>query len=121
MSQHLKKNSPTSRNRKQQQQQQTQNADSVKQKTNASGNQLTANKKSNGGVPWSSNSASTPSGSITSSVSAPALMRKKSQTKLQKEKERAERETLVLWRRPVQTVRYCGLEIVTLAQTSGKR
>ncbi|XP_054728885.1 vacuole membrane protein 1 [Anastrepha obliqua] len=122
MSQHSKKDAPTSRSRKQQQQQQQQqNAESIKQKPNALGNSSTANRKSNGGIPWSSNAASPSGGSITTSASAPALTRKKSQTKLQKEKERAERETLVLWRRPVQTVRYCGLELVTLVHTSWKR
>lgn len=121
MSQHSKKDTPTNRNRKQPQQNQQQNADSVKQKPNASGNAIAAHRKSNGGTPWTSSGASPSGGSITTSVSAPSLLRKKSQSKLQKEKERAEREGIVLWRRPVQTVRYCGLELATLVQTNGKR
>ncbi|XP_067636479.1 vacuole membrane protein 1 [Eurosta solidaginis] len=130
MSQHSKKDVPANRNRKQQhQQQQQQNAYITKQKGNnnsggtSGGYTLNAKRKSNGGAAFSSNStgASNVSGQLTTSASAPALTRKKSQTKLQKEKERAEREAIVLWRRPVQTVRYCGLELVAVAQTSGKR
>ncbi|XP_055846048.1 vacuole membrane protein 1 isoform X2 [Episyrphus balteatus] len=48
------------------------------------------------------------------------VMKKKSQ-KTNKEKEREEREELVLLRSPIQTIKYCSLEIVTLTQTYGKK
>ena len=38
-----------------------------------------------------------------------------------KERERAERESLVLWLHPVTTLKYCGNEAVILLQTYGKQ
>lgn len=49
-----------------------------------------------------------------------SLMKKKSQ-KTNKEKEREEREQLVLHRSPIQTIKYCSLEIITLTQTYGRK
>ena len=95
-------------------------------------------KKANGAISTNHNKSKTPSpkgaiskinasGSRTvasmnnSTLATTAAARRKPQNKAQKERERAERETLVLWRRPVQTVKYCAWEVQTLMQTSAKK
>lgn len=50
---------------------------------------------------------------------APAFVRK--QSSKDKEKERDEREKIVLWRRPIQTIKYSTLECATLTQIYGKK
>ncbi|KAH8238262.1 hypothetical protein KR032_001643 [Drosophila birchii] len=55
-------------------------------------------------------------------ASAPQLSRKeKNQKDKQREKERVERSQLVLWRRPLQTTKYCGLELAALLRTWSTR
>ncbi|XP_043659077.1 vacuole membrane protein 1 [Drosophila teissieri] len=46
---------------------------------------------------------------------------KKNQKDKQRERERSERSQLVLWRRPLQTTKYCGLELFTLLRTWSTR
>lgn len=41
--------------------------------------------------------------------------------KQQKEKLKAEREALVLWRQPINTISYCSLEVVELVKTLGRK
>ncbi|XP_073834941.1 transport and Golgi organization 5 [Musca autumnalis] len=45
----------------------------------------------------------------------------KKDNKQLKEKLRAEREALVLWRHPIQTLSYCSLEIIELVMTLGRK
>ncbi|XP_017045833.1 vacuole membrane protein 1 isoform X1 [Drosophila ficusphila] len=53
---------------------------------------------------------------------APPLSRKeKNQKDKQRERERVERSQLVLWRRPLQTTKYCGLELAALLRTWSTR
>ncbi|XP_075154879.1 transport and Golgi organization 5 [Haematobia irritans] len=42
-------------------------------------------------------------------------------SKQQKEKLKAEREALVLWRHPIKTLSYCSLEIIELVKTLGRK
>ncbi|XP_058979146.1 vacuole membrane protein 1-like [Musca domestica] len=46
---------------------------------------------------------------------------KNNNNKQLKEKLKAEREALVLWRHPIQTLSYCSLEIVELVKTLGRK
>lgn len=101
MSQNSKKdNTQITRSRKQN----NVNADMAK-KSNAS-------KKSNGGLFTNA---------VLPQPAALATVRRKSQSKTNKEKERAERETLVIWRRPLQTIKYCTFEIIELLQIYSKK
>lgn len=43
------------------------------------------------------------------------------QSSRDREKEKTEREFLVLWRRPIQTIKYCNLEVIALLQHYGKK
>lgn len=52
--------------------------------------------------------------------STPGSIAKKISPKT-KEREREERKKIVLWRRPLQTIKYCSLECSELAQTYGKK
>ncbi|KAH8356209.1 hypothetical protein KR200_008083 [Drosophila serrata] len=55
-------------------------------------------------------------------ASAQAINKKeKNQKDKQRERERVERSQLVLWRRPLQTTKYCGLELATLLRTWSAR
>ncbi|XP_017030269.1 vacuole membrane protein 1 [Drosophila kikkawai] len=55
-------------------------------------------------------------------ASAPVLSKKeKNQKDKQREKERLERSQLVLWRHPLQTTKYCGLELAALLRTWSAR
>ncbi|XP_034663269.1 vacuole membrane protein 1 [Drosophila subobscura] len=47
--------------------------------------------------------------------------KEKNQKDKQRERERIEREQLVLWRRPLDTSRYCGLELLALFRTWSAR
>lgn len=62
--------------------------------------------------------ASTSNGSAMTAT-APSFVRK--QNAKDKERERADRERLVLWRQPILTAKYCFLEIVILLQTYRKK
>lgn len=42
-------------------------------------------------------------------------------SKQQKEKLKAEREALVIWRQPVKTLSYCSLEVVELVKTLARK
>lgn len=70
----------------------------------------------NGGGGAAKLNATTPNGT---SIAPPSFVRK--QNARDKEKERADREKLVLWRQPIQTLKYCLLEIVILMQTYRKK
>lgn len=70
----------------------------------------------NGGSGAAKLNATTPNGT---SVAPPSFVRK--QNARDKEKERSEREKLVLWRHPIQTLKYCMYEIVILMQTYRKK
>lgn len=70
-----------------------------------------------GGIP-SKSLASTSNGSAMTAT-APSFVRK--QNAKDKERERADRERLVLWRQPMLTAKYCFLEIVILLQTYRKK
>lgn len=61
--------------------------------------------------------ATTPNGSASSA--APSFVRK--QNAKEKERERAERVKIVLWRQPIQTLKYCVYELVILMQTYRKK
>ncbi|XP_017114929.1 vacuole membrane protein 1 [Drosophila elegans] len=77
----------------------------------------------------SSSSSSIGSGSLrssmqdTSTTSATSLLsrKEKNQKDKQRERERVERSQLVLWRRPLQTTKYCGLELAALLRTWSTR
>lgn len=69
--------------------------------------------KTNGGVAKSKNSANL-NGSTNSFV-------RKQSTGKDKERERAERERIVLWLHPIQTLRFCFAEVSILLQTYGKK
>ncbi|XP_037935194.1 vacuole membrane protein 1-like [Teleopsis dalmanni] len=94
-----------SRNRRQQQHQQ--NAENVKQKSTSTQNER--NKKTIGDGPHKNNTMSI----------IPNQSRKKPNT--QKEKERAERELLVLWRKPIDTLKFSALELITLIKTTSQK
>ncbi|EDW30660.1 GL26903 [Drosophila persimilis] len=78
-----------------------------------------------------SGSGSSSSVSPSSSSSAPLLSqvqgkfqmskKEKNQKDKQRERERIEREQFVLWRRPLDTSLYCGLELMTLLRTWSSR
>lgn len=86
-------------NKQLQQQQQNANSTSVQ--------------KTNGGVAKSKNPTAL-------NGSANAFVRKQSSPR-DKEKERAERERIVLWLHPILTLKYCSAEAVILLQTYGKK
>ncbi|XP_017002346.2 vacuole membrane protein 1 isoform X1 [Drosophila takahashii] len=67
-----------------------------------------------------SNSSSSSRSLSGSSMQAPPPT-KKNQKDKQRERERAERSQLVLWRRPLQTTKYCGLELAALLRTWSTR
>lgn len=69
--------------------------------------------KTNGGPVKSKNAASL-------NGTSNSFVRKQSSAK-DKERERAERERIVLWMHPIQTLRYCLAEITILLQTYGKK
>ncbi|XP_016923265.2 vacuole membrane protein 1 [Drosophila suzukii] len=50
-------------------------------------------------------------------AAAAGKAQKKNQKDKQRERERAERSQLVLWRHPLQTTKYCGLELAALLRT----
>ncbi|XP_037727851.1 vacuole membrane protein 1 [Drosophila subpulchrella] len=54
-------------------------------------------------------------------AAAAGKAQKKNQKDKQREKERAERSQLVLWRHPLQTTKYCGLELAALLRTWSTR
>lgn len=106
MSQNQKRDNPSVRNRKQN------NAADNAKKT------VTDTKKSNGGIVIQQQSSTHLQHQI---AAATGISKKKSQIKTQKDKDRAEREGLVLWRSPVQTIKFCSLEIIALIQTYSKK
>lgn len=69
--------------------------------------------KTNGGVTKSKNAAGL-NGTTNSFV------RKQSSPK-DKERERAERERIVLWLHPIQTLKFCFAEVAILLQTYGRK
>lgn len=73
----------------------------------------TAVQKTNGGVTKSKNVTGL-NGNANSFV-------RKQQSPKDREKERAERERIVLWFAPVLTLKYCVAESVILLQTYGKK
>ncbi|XP_016974379.1 vacuole membrane protein 1 [Drosophila rhopaloa] len=82
--------------------------------------QATAPSKS----PSSSSGRSILSGSSmqdTSSAASLLSRKEKNQKDKQRERERVERSQLVLWRRPLQTTKYCGLELAALVRTWSTR
>lgn len=74
--------------------------------------------RSGGGGIATKSLASTSNGSAMTAT-APSFVRK--QNAKDKERERADRERLVLWRQPMLTAKYCFLEIVILLQTYRKK
>jgi len=54
-------------------------------------------------------------------AAAAGKAQKKNQKDKQRERERAERSQLVLWRHPLQTTKYCGLELAALLRTWSTR
>ncbi|EDW45743.1 vacuole membrane protein 1 [Drosophila sechellia] len=60
-------------------------------------------------------------GSSATSLLSAGGKAKKNQKDKQRERERLERGQLVLWRRPLQTTKYCGLELFTLLRTWSTR
>lgn len=55
------------------------------------------------------------------STNGPAKLIEKKENGRDREKEQAEREKIVLWRRPIQTTKYCGNETVILLKHYGKQ
>uniref|UniRef100_A0A1I8P765 Vacuole membrane protein 1 n=1 Tax=Stomoxys calcitrans TaxID=35570 RepID=A0A1I8P765_STOCA len=136
MSQHTKKDKEANNAR------QRKNVEnSHKQKTfNNSSLSPTSNKSSKKESPTATKSKTPPSTSTSSSSSASnsadkqqhhkkvnngnlALNMKQTKplNKQQKEKLKAEREALVLWRHPIKTLSYCSLEIIELVKTLGRK
>ncbi|XP_017074520.1 vacuole membrane protein 1 [Drosophila eugracilis] len=78
----------------------------------------TSNSNSSSSTSLSRSSMQDTSSSATSLLAGKA---KKNQKDKQRERERAERGQLVLWRRPLQTTKYCGLELAALLRTWSTR
>ena len=92
-------------NQQQQQQQQQQNNN-----TNVQKQQNSSTKLNN-----SNNLATTPNGTV------PSLAAARKQNNRDKEKERSEREQLVLWRHPILTLTYCFYELMIFVQDIRKK
>lgn len=83
--------------------------------------QQTVNNTVNNRQTSKSNVPTTPNGSSSSSSSSTNQSFVRKQNAKDKERERAEREKLVLWRHPILTLTYCCHEIVILLQTYRKK
>lgn len=132
MSQHTKKETSASHANSTRQRKQDDNSSKSQKKLAPNGN---ANGNGNGNgngrsSDSSSNSNSNTSFTISSSASASGSSINKMQNvatkaskkdKQLKDKERNERAQLVLWRRPLQTSKYCGLELIALLRTWSSR
>ncbi|EDX16543.1 GD24543 [Drosophila simulans] len=75
-------------------------------------------KQTSSSISWSSMQET---GSSATSLLSAGGKAKKNQKDKQRERERLERGQLVLWRRPLQTTKYCGLELFTLLRTWSTR
>lgn len=127
MSQHHKKDKDTRQRKNVDKENSNSNSSSNKQQTKISNTTSPGQNTSS-----TSPSSSTAKASATNSVEKPnrktnngalSIMNVKQQqqmkplNKQQKEKLKAEREALVLWRQPIKTLSYCSLEIVELVKT----
>lgn len=128
MSQHTKKETTASHANSTRQRKQDDSSSKSQKKLAPNGN---ANGNGNGrSSDSSSNSNSNTSFTISSSASGSGTSINKMQNvatkaskkdKQLKDKERNERAQLVLWRRPLQTSKYCGLELIALLRTWSSR
>ncbi|XP_016952025.1 vacuole membrane protein 1 [Drosophila biarmipes] len=62
-----------------------------------------------------------PAATAAAAAATSGKAQKKNQKDKQRERERAERSQLVLWRHPLQTTKYCGLELAALLRTWSAR
>ncbi|KAH8367731.1 hypothetical protein KR084_002165 [Drosophila pseudotakahashii] len=96
---------------------------SLKAQSNSHSHSQTPSKSPSGSNSSSSSSKSLSGSSMldTTALLAGKAQTKKNQKDKQRERERAERSQLVLWRRPLQTTKYCGLELAALLRTWSTR
>lgn len=128
MSQHIKKETSASHANSTRQRKQDDSSSKSQKKLAPNGN---ANGNGNGNgrsSDSSSNSNSNTSFTISSSASGSSINKMQNvatkaskKDKQLKDKERNERAQLVLWRRPLQTSKYCGLELIALLRTWSSR
>lgn len=124
MSQHTKKETAASHANSTRQRKQDDSSSKSQKKLAPNGN---ANGNGNGrSSDSSSNSNSNTSFTISSSGTSINKMQNvatkaSKKDKQLKDKERNERAQLVLWRRPLQTSKYCGLELIALLRTWSSR
>ncbi|XP_034111850.1 vacuole membrane protein 1 [Drosophila nasuta] len=137
MSQHSKKDTASHANSTRQRKQDDTNSSSSnsnnksqkKQPPNGSTKSGSSSSNSNSNTSFTTISSSSSNNSSATATTAAAhtkcgnnsKMQLSKKDKQQKDKERNERAQLVLWRRPLQTSKYCALELIALLRTWSSR
>ncbi|KAH8415442.1 hypothetical protein KR215_004274 [Drosophila sulfurigaster] len=137
MSQHSKKDTASHANSTRQRKQDDTNSSSSnsnnksqkKQPPNGSTKSGSSSSNSNSNTSFTTISSSSSNNSSATATTAAAHTKSGNNSKMQlskkdkqqKDKERNERAQLVLWRRPLQTSKYCALELIALLRTWSSR